>query len=263
MKSLPQSTIPSSTLKFEETASARGIHHKPADHVPKEELRELIVRFTPPAAVEYQLLNPDLEATLAHERLVQIQPIDELGQFYGQLYTASPIPPFQIDPSQYLAHLYEAGQTILIGRGTDQLCLWESEFSPEVPLHSTTFFTFPVDVDRIRKANAREGDSNLTEVFVEYPFATAAFSDNDVGELFEGIIAGGGPVASVMSIGDHHTEVLFRVTAASKSAWKAECKALAERIEEFCSPPRMKFESPASLPNVHSSQRLIYLAPAG
>jgi hypothetical protein len=244
---------------LEDLEARRAIHNQtwgPSDLITVEQLRTLL-------AVGANV-NLDLEATLAHERLSKDSFMShELGLFYNDLYSASPIRPMGITSSDYLNHLFEPGDLVLVTEGNGQCAVWESQASPAIGSYKNSYYPYTIKPASLQIPQGIQGGFNIGNMVSQYKYLAMWSGDKDVRQLFPGIAERRLPVASVVSAGQCSTEILFRVDALTYYGWQQARNRLSITIQEQFgyAPPRFKIYASALLPNVESQQRLIYLNP--
>lgn len=242
----------------EDLEGRRSIHNQtwgPSDLITVEQLRTLL-------AVGAHV-NLDLEATLAHERLSKDSFMShELGLFYNDLYSASPIRPMGITSSDYLNHLFEPGDLVLVTEGNGQCAVWESQASPAIGSYKNSYFPYTINPASLQIPQGTQGTSFIPNLASQFKYVAMWSVDKDVRQLFPGIAERRLPVASVVSAGQCFTEILFRVDVLTYNGWIRVRSELSTNIrEQFGYAPKFKLHVPALLPNVESQQRLIYFNP--
>lgn len=249
-----------SAEELELKRSSHNVRWGPADHITAHQLRTLLQSCPSDDAPR----NIELEATLAHERM-RTNSIwsQELGALYGELYTASPVSPFDVTSSDYLGRLFDPGEFVLVTGDGGSCVLWEALTSPVIGSFKTGFFPYVIDPARIQNLTHAQSAPGIKDLTGQYKYAAARFENDEVGQLFPAFIGRRWPVAAVTSSGHWRTEVLFRVNKESHGAWKRECKSLSAEIHDqgFGVRHQFKFEEPALLPCALEEQRLIYFDP--
>lgn len=186
----------------------------------------------------------------------------ELGAFYDELYSASPVLPMGIAASEYLGQLFEPGELVLVTEANSACALWESQTSPAVGSYKTAFFPHALDPVRLQSLEGTQGAVVLSRMVSQFKYAAMRFGDDEAAHLFPEIIGRRLPVVSVVSVGQWDSDILFRVDAATHREWNRACKRLSEIIRaQFGYETKFKLQSPALLPSAEVEQRLMYFNP--
>lgn len=222
-----------------------------------------ILALTTTCVGEYHIpFTPEVvefETTLAMERFIDMDTDHHLMRSFFPLFAHSPVRPFNVSPSDYLAALFAPGEWVLVGDATNSYTMWESESSrPTVPCKDVFW---PNVIDRNRLEGAPGGTTiQPSELCINWKYAAVMFKTESIQRIFPDIVQGRWPVSSVISVGEHHTEILFRIEAATKSEWNRQRKNVSAALLQIA-PHRSKITEPAKLPCALSQQRLVYLRP--
>lgn len=186
----------------------------------------------------------------------------ELGAFYDEIYSTSPVLPMGISPPKYLGQLFEPGDLVLVTEANNACALWESHTSPAVGSYKTAFFPYALGSARVQNLEGTQGAVALSRMVSQFKYASTRFGDDEAAHLFPEIIGRRLPVVSVVSVGQWDSDILFRVDAATHRDWTRACKRLSEIIRaQFGYETKFKLQAPALLPSAEFEQRLIYFNP--
>ncbi len=201
----------------------------------------------------------DFETTLAIERFIETDTEHRLMSSFFPLFSRSPVRPFNVSPSDYLAALFAPDEWVLVGDPTNCYVMWESEASRSLVPCKDVFWPNVIDRTRLGAAPIHT-TLRPQEYCIRWKYAAMMFDTADIRRIFPDIVEGRWPVSAVISVGEHQTEILFRVEAATESAWNRQRKALSAALLEIA-PHRSKITEPAKMPCPLLKQRLVYLRP--